>query len=67
MAGIKAQKHYALQAPTERRRNVLSVFTISTRLIAHRMRVGSLAWRQATEKITALDLGECLTSHLGSE
>jgi hypothetical protein len=34
MAGINAQKHYALQANTERRRNVLSVFTIGIRLIA---------------------------------
>lgn len=62
MAGINAQKHYALQANTERRRKVLSVFTIGMRLIAQRMRVGMLAWRQATEKITAIVLSECLTS-----
>ena len=62
MAGINAQKHYALQANTERRRNVLSVFTIGMRLIAQRMRVSMLAWRQATEKITALVLSECVAT-----
>jgi hypothetical protein len=62
MAGINAQKHYALQANTERRRNVLSVFTIGMRLIAQQMRVGVLAWRQATEKITAIVLSGCLTT-----
>jgi len=62
MAGINAQKHYALQANTERRRNVLSVFTIGMRLIAQRMRVSMLAWRQSTEKITALVLGECVAT-----
>ena len=50
------------QANTERRRNVLSVFTIGMRLIAQRMRVSMLAWRQATEKITALVLSECVAT-----
>ena len=62
MAGINAQKHYALQANTERRRNVLSVFTIGMRLIAQRMRVSMLAWRQATEKITAIVFSECVAT-----
>ena len=62
MAGINAQKHYALQANTERRRNVLSVFTNGMRLIAQRMRVGMLAWRQATGKITAIVFSECVAT-----
>ncbi len=62
MAGINAEKHYALQANTERPRNVLSVFTIGMRLIAQGMRVGVLAWRQATEKITAIVFSECVAT-----
>lgn len=60
MAGIDARKHHALQANTERRRNVLSVFTIGMRLIAQRMHLGMPAWRQAIGKITALVASECL-------
>lgn len=63
IVGINTQKHHGLQANTERRRSVLSVFTIGMRLIAQRLRIGLLAWRDAFETIAALVFNEYTNTH----